>query len=911
MSAKKPRKTSLTAKVTTVCLSITFLTVLLLSVVFMTNARGIIQQQATTNTIDNIHSLRDQLLASFNEWGALVSLTATALPSMIAETPVDAPALQSHFRRNLQARPGAMRLYVSSNVNWLLPDGFVILYPHVDLPSTWINTERPWFLTAKANPRRVGYTEPYVDAATGQLAISVTKNVYDDLGRDLGVVAADFGLAFLAAMLEEKVTIPGHNIFLINRQGLFITHHNADALLRDDFFNEFGLAHYRSDVLGRPHFFHMGRDVLIYSELIPLVDWILVSTIPTAAIFAEMNDFMLRMILIGVMLLAAAAFVSIIFTYRELTVPVRSIKTAADSLAVMDFTVEIKKTESDEIGDMQLALITIRDNLKKGIEDMKVTHENDMRMMEIEQKKFKERTHTILDAAPMVCAIFNEAGDIVDVNLEVTHMFGISEPSIYVKNFNKFLPKHQSDGSDSIAKSTAELQRCIREGSVRYEWTYLHSDGSLIPTEEIMHRVEIDGKPHVIAFSRDLREYYREREKERVLQGKIQSMMQQLNEHVETQAASVDASSSAVEQMIANIRSVTNTLSANARNVRELEDASMAGHSSLNEVVTDIQGIARESESLLEINSVMQNIASQTNLLSMNAAIEAAHAGDSGRGFAVVADEIRKLAENSSKQSKTISGVLKSIKGSIDKITKSTDVVLNKFDAIGDGVKTVVGQENTILQAMEEQGEGSKQILQSIGTVNEVTHQVKEAARRMVETSKENLHKTNDAESRSFTDELTGLRNKAYFTENAEQELRYCVDENRDFNLIMFRVNSLQQITETHGEKTRDSVLRIVSMRVRNSFKQGTLLARYSDELFAITLPNVKHETAQKFADLFQKKVSDTRFEIRKDLKLPVTISLAVAAKTNTARTLHEIVDNAMRTVSGSRTAKSSMLASR
>jgi methyl-accepting chemotaxis protein len=169
--------------------------------------------------------------------------------------------------------------------------------------------------------------------------------------------------------------------------------------------------------------------------------------------------------------------------------------------------------------------------------------------------------------------------------------------------------------------------------------------------------------------------------------------------------------------------------------VKDLQEASAIGHSGLTEVVTDIKEIARESESLLEINSVMQSIASQTNLLSMNAAIEAAHAGESGRGFAVVADEIRKLAESSSKQSKTIGGVLKKIKSSIDKITKSTDNVMTRFEAIDGGVKTVAQQEHGILNAMEEQSAGSTQIMQAIAQVNDITGQVKEDARKMVEAA--------------------------------------------------------------------------------------------------------------------------------------------------------------------------------
>ncbi|MCL2193576.1 MAG: methyl-accepting chemotaxis protein [Treponema sp.] len=230
-----------------------------------------------------------------------------------------------------------------------------------------------------------------------------------------------------------------------------------------------------------------------------------------------------------------------------------------------------------------------------------------------------------------------------------------------------------------------------------------------------------------------------------------------LNAHVEKQANAVSMSSAAIEEMIANIQSVTHTLAMNSQSVKELENASEIGRMGLSDVAADIQGISRESESLLEINSVMENIASQTNLLSMNAAIEAAHAGDSGRGFAVVADEIRKLAESSGAQSKTISDVLKNIKGSIDKILLSTNNVLHKFEAIDSGVKTVAEQENLILCAMEEQGHGSKQVLQSIGQVSDITEQVKGGSRQMLEGSREVIHEGRNLQR--VTQEITGGMN--------------------------------------------------------------------------------------------------------------------------------------------------------
>ncbi|GBU29250.1 methyl-accepting chemotaxis protein [Treponema sp. R8-4-B8] len=226
--------------------------------------------------------------------------------------------------------------------------------------------------------------------------------------------------------------------------------------------------------------------------------------------------------------------------------------------------------------------------------------------------------------------------------------------------------------------------------------------------------------------------------------GNIKENIDSLNKMIEQQRDSVNISSSAIEEMTANIHSVTQTLADNAKNVVVLTEASENGKNGLQLVAQEIREIAHDSEGLLEINSVMNNIAAQTNLLSMNAAIEAAHAGEAGRGFAVVADEIRKLAESSGKQSKTTASMLKKIKASIDNITKSSNDVLARFGAIDSSVKTVSGHEQNILNAMEEQEVGGKQILESIGRLRDVTSSVKKGSDNMAESGEMLVQETDE-----------------------------------------------------------------------------------------------------------------------------------------------------------------------
>jgi len=217
----------------------------------------------------------------------------------------------------------------------------------------------------------------------------------------------------------------------------------------------------------------------------------------------------------------------------------------------------------------------------------------------------------------------------------------------------------------------------------------------------------------------------------------IEKNIGKLNANIATQAESVIQSSASVEEMVANIRSVTGILEKNAVNVQQLAESAETGRTVVAKSVEMTNKIAEDSEGLIETSAIIQNIASQTNLLAMNAAIEAAHAGDSGKGFAVVADEIRKLAEDSNKQGKKISDVLKHLRDMIVTMTTDSQELQKQFGIIFEHTQTVSTQENVIKNAMDEQSAGGKQVIDAIHQINSITTDVKDSADVMSQGSKE------------------------------------------------------------------------------------------------------------------------------------------------------------------------------
>ena len=228
----------------------------------------------------------------------------------------------------------------------------------------------------------------------------------------------------------------------------------------------------------------------------------------------------------------------------------------------------------------------------------------------------------------------------------------------------------------------------------------------------------------------------------------ITQSIESLNRMIQTQVGSIEQASSAVEQMVGNIGSVTASIERMASQFENINKASDLGFEAQQEVVDRIALVAEQSRALEEANEAIGTIASQTNLLAMNAAIEAAHAGDLGKGFSVVADEIRRLAETAGEQSKTIGANLASMRSEIDGVVSASQQSVQTFSGLMNHIGTTGTLVHQIKNAMEEQKVGSGQILEALKTMNDITGQVKAASGEMtssvmiVRDEIENIHQS-------------------------------------------------------------------------------------------------------------------------------------------------------------------------
>ena len=239
----------------------------------------------------------------------------------------------------------------------------------------------------------------------------------------------------------------------------------------------------------------------------------------------------------------------------------------------------------------------------------------------------------------------------------------------------------------------------------------------------------------------------------------IAKTIESLSTQIELQSENVNNSSAAIEEMVANIQSVSTNIGRANRTFSDLKGASENGRSTMDAVIESIKATAQHSEQLLEANDMIEAIASQTNLLAMNAAIEAAHAGDAGRGFSVVADEIRKLAEEAGEQSKRIAEMLRIVVENIEAVVSQSNAAGTAFENISGQIGDVNDLMSEVSYSMNEQSAGSQQVLESLKVMQDISNQILDGSTEM--TSGANM----------VQKEMGNLQNFAYMVKDVTQNV--------------------------------------------------------------------------------------------------------------------------------------------
>jgi methyl-accepting chemotaxis protein len=522
------------------------------------------------------------------------------------------------FYSVVKSYPDVMYVYVG------LKDKRMYLVPEEKLPEGYDPTSRPWYQAAVAKPGQIIITEPYADASTGKLVVTIAKTIQTDEGI-VGVVALDFDISKLSDALLSKGKELGYLNAIVSAEGNIIMHSDKTLIgknVKDKEFFQKWVSGPDSGVFG--YTFNNAKRITGYKKLPN--GWIYATLVLEKNLMKEVNLQTLINVSITIVAIVLGVIVALFISRVFVVKPINFIVDKAEKIANGDLTVRIDYSSKDEIGKLAEAL----DKMVLALREIATTIERD--------------SQTVKQEASQVAAVSEEV-------------------------------------SATIEELTAQVDS--------------------------------------------------------------------VNSNVNNASAAIEEMTSGIEEVAASAQNVAHAsqkLSEEAQKVSQLANEGQKAILSIADVIVQtrekadvtfqiVEKLSESAKNIGEIVDTINSIAEQTNLLALNAAIEAARAGEAGRGFAVVADEIRKLAEESKQATQNIANILRGI---VDNSMKASDATKETVEIVNKAYN-----ESSLVKSQFEQ------ILQSIVRMSQMTEKLAASAQEQSAAAEE-MSSAMDSASKSM-----------------------------------------------------------------------------------------------------------------------------------------------------------------
>lgn len=526
-------------------------------------------------------------------------------------------SILAQFEQTKESLPYILNIYMGDSSTKEM-----LIYPSVDLPSDYDPTTRPWYENSIEKQGKVIWTEPYVDAATGDTIVSAAKAI-EDGGQVKGVFSIDFTVNTLFELVKDVQVGKTGDSILISDTGVYLVHPNED-LIGKSAENAPYYSGISSGKSGTYEYRQDGETKVASFATNPETGWKVIGVVNVSDFASEANQIIVPILVVLLVVILLSLLIAFILT-RQLTRPIKHLQQLMKQAGNGDFSINAKMDRDDEIGELS----------------------NDFQQM-------IDSIHSLIHKVKTSSSKVSESAENVVAN------------------------------SEENTAASQEISRAIQD----------IANGAQNQTVLVDQSVQSSN----------------------ILAETINGVVTQ-SEHIKAKSDHLMDRSEEAKKI-----------------VRELREHSTKTNKMTSDMKESIEDLQSSSENINQVVSTISGIAAQTNLLALNAAIEAARAGEAGKGFAVVADEVRKLAEQSESALTDVSGMIDQMQSRtyhiVQLIEDSGDVVKEQEKSVNDTEKSFenvfthisenVSAVNQIINSMKDMTSNKDRLLQNIDEISTV-----------------------------------------------------------------------------------------------------------------------------------------------------------------------------------------------